>query len=269
SGVIRRFARALDAVRGRGEEPVTVLGSITNQELGVRLAQLQAPMHEFNRRGTLLNDPEIRELMTMDQLKEFGRVYRGWQGHWIAQEQRKLHAAIEEGADIEPGSLMPGALDYVRKMLEFEQEMRKSLFRQYRAGEDGFFDSVRSLDLTSEQRAEIDRIESVDDVDDITRFLRIALTLTEDQNRDLIKLRNPDTWEQMLLPPKLIALPDSARPSELPRIEGDGIEFALVSYDEDGRLQRLETEPDLAALRALDLPQNTRRRVEEIVAERE
>src|SRR5690606_21359734 len=138
-----------------------------------------------------------------------------WQGHWVAQEQRKLREAIDAGADVEANSLMPGALDYVRKMLQFEQQMRKSLFRQYRAGEEGFFDDVRSLDLTSEQRAEIDRIQSVDDVDDVTRFLRVALALTEDQNRALIKQRNPDTWEQMLLPPKLIALPDSARPSEL------------------------------------------------------
>src|SRR5690606_10576641 len=111
--------------------------------------------HEYNRRGTLLNDPEIRELMTMEQLKEFGRVYRGWQAHWVAQEQRKLREAMDGGAEVEPGSLMPGSLDYVRKLLQFEQQMRKSLFRQYRAGEEGFFDAVRSLDLTSEQRAEI------------------------------------------------------------------------------------------------------------------
>jgi hypothetical protein len=269
AGVMRRFARALAVVRARGEEPVTVLGSITNDELGLALAQLSGPMHEYNRRGTLLNDPDIRSWMSLDlQLKEFGRVYRGWQGSWIAREQQKLRDAQATGASIESSSLLPGILDHVRTMLEFEQQVRRSLFRQYRAGEPGFFDDVRSLDLSSEQRAEVDRIRSVDDVDDVTQFLRVALTLTTDQNRELIKKRNPETWQAMLLPPKLLAVPGTVQP-DLPRIDGDGVEFSLVSYAAEGRLERLDEEPDLAALRALDLPQDTRRRVEEIVAQRE
>jgi hypothetical protein len=269
AGVIRRFDRALEMVRARGEEPVTVVGSITNQELGDAIARLHGPMNDYNRRGTLLNDPDLREWMPLDpHLKEFGRVYRGWQGAWIAQEQAKLREAIAEGAPVEASMLMPGALDHVRLMLEFEQKVRRSLYRQYRAGEEGFFDDARSLDLSSEQRAAIDRIESVDDVDDVTRFLRVAVLLSDDQNRELIQKRNPETWQAMLLPPKLIEVPAEVQP-ELPRLDGDGIEFALVSYDAEGRLERLDEEPDLAALRALDLPQDTRRTVERIVGDRE
>lgn len=269
ASIIRRFPRALDVIRARGEEPITVAGSLANQQLGAALGELAGRMREYSRRGTLLNDPDLRAWMSLEpQLTEFGRVYRGWQGAWVAQAQQELRDAQAAGAPIEDTALMPAAIDHVRKLLELEQQVYHSLFRQYRAGEPDFFDDLRSLDLSSEQQAEIDRIQAVDDVDDLGRFLRIAATLTDDQNRELIKKRNPDTWESMLLPPKLATVPESVQP-ELPQIEGDGVEFALVSYDAQGRLQRLEEEPDLAALRALDLPQETRRHVEEIVAERE
>lgn len=268
ASVIRRFGEALDLVRAGGLEPRTVWESVNDVALGQQIGRFRAPMVSYTRRGTLLNDPDIRSWMTLDDLKEFGRIYRGWQASWIAQEQAELRRLSDEGAELDPTLLMPGTLDSVREALEFETEVRRALFRQYRAGEEGFFDDVRALELTPEQASEIDRIQSVDDVDDLTQFLRVATALTDAQNRALITRRNPERWEEMLLPPALTEAPEGLQ-FEYPQVEASGPDSILVRYDPDGRLARLETDSDLAALRALDLPEATRAEVERIVAERE
>ncbi|MFG0285958.1 MAG: hypothetical protein ACF8R7_16195, partial [Phycisphaerales bacterium JB039] len=266
--VIRRFAEALDMLRAGGLAPYSVWEAVNDTEFGRRIADFRGPMYAYNRRGNLLNDPDLREWMTLDQLKEFGRVYRGWQGVWIAREQRELRKLQEAGEGVEDSQLMPGYLDNIRKTIEFLEEVKRSLYRSYGAGDEGFLADVRGLDLTPEQTAEIDRIAAAGDTGELTRFLQIAFALTDAQNRELIKLRNPERWEAMLLPPPLDTVPETVT-FQRPKINATGPDYALVAYEEDGRLKRLPTELDLAALRAVQLPEDKRAQAEQIVAERE
>ena len=268
ASIIRRFGAALEMLRTGGLADYTVWEAVNDAELGRRIADFRGPMYTWNRRGDLLNDRELRDWMTEAQLREFGRVYRGWQGTWIAREQAQLRQLQQAGEPVDDTQLAPSYLDNIRRTLEFLDEVKRSLFRSYRAGDEGFMADVRSLALPAEQAAEIDRIEATEDIDELQRFLQVAFALDDGQNRELIKLRNPERWEAMLLPPPLDIVPESVT-YELPQIAATGPDDALIAYEEDGSLKRLPTDLDLAALRALDLPQSTRDAVERVVAERE